>query len=250
MFQSSQTDKKEDFRKYLEKANVLVLLTTILTDLYEMVCSGSCSGHLQPSSHIRLVTLIIDHHFIPLDIDNFSSVSLLCRFFLLQENKPDDPCQYIYQRFGEALKTSDTAAAAAQPDSTVPSIATEPSGKDVNMSDMPAAVPAKRQDPTTTVTSGAPQTAAPTSTVQQPIAPSVPTMANHGSGPAEAASSEPALPSAPVQGVNTNMPSVPLADGQPAAAPGNTVVPPGTGVQQPPGSVPQVNTQAASTSAQ
>lgn len=35
--QASQTDKKEDFRKYLEKGRVLAVLTTVLTDLFEMV---------------------------------------------------------------------------------------------------------------------------------------------------------------------------------------------------------------------
>eukprot|EP00177_Eucheuma_denticulatum_P008062 GFKZ01014683.1.p1 GENE.GFKZ01014683.1~~GFKZ01014683.1.p1 ORF type:complete len:207 (-),score=19.06 GFKZ01014683.1:595-1215(-) len=33
---ASQTDKKEEFRKYLEKGKVLHVLTTVLTDLFEM----------------------------------------------------------------------------------------------------------------------------------------------------------------------------------------------------------------------
>ncbi|PXF50113.1 hypothetical protein BWQ96_00273 [Gracilariopsis chorda] len=33
---SSQTDKKEEFRKYLDKGNVLSILTTVLTDLFEL----------------------------------------------------------------------------------------------------------------------------------------------------------------------------------------------------------------------
>lgn len=33
---SSHTDKKEEFRKYLEKHSVLSVLTTVLTDLFEM----------------------------------------------------------------------------------------------------------------------------------------------------------------------------------------------------------------------
>lgn len=52
---SSQSDKKEEFRKYLEKGNVLGLLTNILTDLFEM------------------------------------------------DNKPESPCQYLYQRVGDFI---------------------------------------------------------------------------------------------------------------------------------------------------
>ncbi|CAN8077334.1 unnamed protein product [Agarophyton chilense] len=33
---ASQTDRKEEFRKYLDKGNVLSILTNVLTDLFEM----------------------------------------------------------------------------------------------------------------------------------------------------------------------------------------------------------------------
>ena len=36
--QSAAADRKESFRKYLEKTKVVNLLTKTLTDLFEMVC--------------------------------------------------------------------------------------------------------------------------------------------------------------------------------------------------------------------
>jgi hypothetical protein len=60
-----QDAKKEEFRKYLEKAGVLELLTKSLVQLYEVSYNASIqnSSCFQSIIHLELVMLPVDHPF-------------------------------------------------------------------------------------------------------------------------------------------------------------------------------------------